>query len=168
MRDRTRVAGLVMLVMSLASVAVLGSQQSSDDHAAAGRGTRSTLNAVSELSSRPTPPYHKSAEEAKPFPTLVPASRFSNRPVVARAYQMASEIPGVMAQQPCYCNCDKVHGHTSLLDCYASDHTAGCAICVKETFLTFQLTKQGKRPSQIRKAIVRGDWQKIDINQPSH
>jgi hypothetical protein len=73
-----------------------------------------------------------------------------------------------MSQQPCYCNCDKFFGHSSLLDCFASDHTAGCAICVKETFLTFQLTKQGKTPSQVRKAIVRGDWQKIDINQPSH
>ncbi|MFQ5663967.1 MAG: hypothetical protein ACE5HL_09060 [Terriglobia bacterium] len=76
---------------------------------------------------RPTrrvPPYFKSAEAAKPFPRLLPASYFRNRPIVARAYQIAHQIPGVIAQQPCYCYCDRA-GHRSLLDCYASDHAAG-------------------------------------------
>jgi hypothetical protein len=71
-----------------------------------------------------TPPYHESAEAAKPFPQLLPAAYFRNNPLAARAYQLASEIPEVLAQQPCYCYCDK-YGHKSLLDCYASDHAAG-------------------------------------------
>jgi hypothetical protein len=54
----------------------------------------------------------------------VPASVFRDYPAVARAYQIASQIPGVIAQQPCFCYCDKF-GHRSLLDCYASDHGAG-------------------------------------------
>lgn len=70
------------------------------------------------------PPYHESAEAAKPFPALMPASRYRDYPVVERAYQIAGRIPGVLAQQPCFCHCDKV-GHRSLLDCYASDHGAG-------------------------------------------
>ncbi len=69
------------------------------------------------------PPYHESAAAARPFPRLVPAAYFRN-PIVARAYEVAAEIPEVIAQQPCYCKCDKF-GHRSLLDCYASDHGAG-------------------------------------------
>lgn len=71
-----------------------------------------------------TPPYHESAEAAKPFPQLLPAAYFRNTPLAARAYRIASELPEVLAQQPCYCYCDR-YGHTSLLDCYASDHGAG-------------------------------------------
>lgn len=73
---------------------------------------------------RPLPPYHESAEAAKPIPRLMPASRYGDYPVVARAYEIASRIPEVIAQQPCFCYCDKF-GHRSLLDCYASDHGAG-------------------------------------------
>lgn len=72
----------------------------------------------------PSPPFHKDPENAKPFPRLVPASYFRSQPLVARAYRIASAIPEVLAQQPCYCYCDKF-GHGSLLDCYASDHGAG-------------------------------------------
>ncbi len=70
------------------------------------------------------PPYHESAQAAKPFPPLVPPERYRDFPVIERAYRVAHRIPGVLAQQPCYCWCNKV-GHQSLLDCYASDHGAG-------------------------------------------
>ena len=68
------------------------------------------------------PPFHANAEAARPFPQLQDPSRYET-PLVARAYAIAREIPEVLAQQPCYCNCG-VFGHTSLLDCYASDHGA--------------------------------------------
>jgi hypothetical protein len=70
------------------------------------------------------PPYYESADAAKPYPALVPARTFQRHPLVERAYRIAAEIPGVLAQQPCYCYCDK-YGHHSLLDCYSSDHAAG-------------------------------------------
>lgn len=73
---------------------------------------------------RPMPPFHESAEAAKPFPKLLLASSFRDYPIVARAYRIASQIPEVIAQQPCYCYCDKF-GHRSLLDCYTSEHGAG-------------------------------------------
>ncbi len=69
------------------------------------------------------PPFHASLAEAQPLPRTLPASRFGNS-IVARAYRVAERIPGVLAQQPCYCSCEKF-GHGSLLDCYASDHGAG-------------------------------------------
>ena len=80
--------------------------------------------AVQSPTVRPSPPFHKDPENAKPFPRLVPASYFRSQPLVARAYRIASAIPEVLAQQPCYCYCDQF-GHGSLLDCYASDHGAG-------------------------------------------
>ena len=72
----------------------------------------------------PTPPYNRSAAAARPLPRTLPSEYFRRSPLVARAYQIAGEIPTVIAQQPCYCRCDRI-GHRSLLDCYASDHGAG-------------------------------------------
>ncbi len=73
---------------------------------------------------RPIPPFHESAEAAKPFPELMPSERYRDYPHIERVYAIAHRIPGVLAQQPCYCWCNKF-GHGSLLDCYSSDHGAG-------------------------------------------
>ncbi len=116
--------------------------------------------------SPPVPPYYKSVKAAEPLAPVLPASRFAGPPVVVRAYEIAARIPKVLVQEPCYCGCDRHFGHHSLLDCYASDHTAGCAVCVQEAFLAYELHKQGKTPAQIRAAIMRGDWRGIDINHP--
>ena len=40
------------------------------------------------------------------------------------AYQIAKEIPEVLAQMPCFCECD-VYGHENLLDCFIDLHGAG-------------------------------------------
>lgn len=69
------------------------------------------------------PLYHETAEAAKPFPELMPVSRYRDYPVLAQAYEIAHRRPEVLAQQPCYCYCEKF-GHGSLLDCFASDHGA--------------------------------------------
>lgn len=42
----------------------------------------------------------------------------------ARAYQVAHEIPEVLDQLYCYCECDKHMGHKSLLSCFADRHGA--------------------------------------------
>ncbi len=41
-----------------------------------------------------------------------------------RAYQIAREIPEVLAQMPCFCECE-VFGHENLLDCFIDEHGAG-------------------------------------------
>jgi hypothetical protein len=43
----------------------------------------------------------------------------------ARAYQIAREIPDILDQLYCYCECDKHLGHKSLLSCFTDDHGAG-------------------------------------------
>ena len=69
------------------------------------------------------PEYHKSEAEAKPFPATLDPAQFRD-PAVRRAYQAAREIPGVLAQQPCYCYCDRM-GHKGLLACHRDTHSAG-------------------------------------------
>lgn len=156
MTSRIGICLLAALAIGLSGIAVVGSQRT--ERRQSGNHNTSKQDAA-------TPPYHKSAKDAKPLPKLLPETNFSDRPLVFKAYQIAHEIPVVLAQQPCYCNCDKTFGHGSLLDCYASSHTAGCGICIKETFFTFQRTRQGKSPTEIREAIIRGDWKNADLNQ---
>ena len=39
-------------------------------------------------------------------------------------YQIAKEIPGILAQLPCFCGCEAV-GHENLLDCFVDEHGVG-------------------------------------------
>ena len=151
MRCPIRAFLLIALAVSLSSLSVVGTPQGE-------RGKSS--NSVSKQNGETVPPYHKNARDAKPLPRLLPASDFIDRPMVARAYKIANEIPLVLAQQPCYCHCNKYFGHSSLLDCFASTHTAGCGICMGETFFAYRMTKEGKTPAEIRHAIIHGDWKK--------
>ena len=41
-----------------------------------------------------------------------------------QAYQIAQEIPQVLAQMPCFCECE-AFGHENLLDCFIDHHGAG-------------------------------------------
>lgn len=111
------------------------------------------------------PAYFTSADAARPFPTLLPAVDFRAYPSVQHAYAVATQIPGVLAQQPCYCNCDRM-GHRSLLDCYASEHAAGCGVCLMEALFAGQLTNQGKSPASIRAEIIRGEWRNVPLTGP--
>jgi len=63
------------------------------------------------------------AAAASQLPTPLPAEMFQGR--VREAYQIAAEIPEVLAGVSCYCGCGKSHGHRNLLDCFVDDHGAG-------------------------------------------
>ena len=39
-------------------------------------------------------------------------------------YQVAKEIPAILAQLPCFCGCEAV-GHEILLDCFVDKHAVG-------------------------------------------
>ncbi len=41
-----------------------------------------------------------------------------------QAYQVAKEIPEVLAQMPCFRECE-AFGHENLLDCFIDNHAAG-------------------------------------------
>ena len=128
--------------------------------------TRTTLTRAT--ASQSTPPAHNHATDpsAKTIPAHfeVAPSKSSLGPTLAPeqftgltrdAYRAVKEIPVTIAQLPCYCYCDKGHGHKSLYSCFEDDHAAHCAVCVNEALLALKLEKEQKlTPAQIRDTIV--------------
>ncbi len=84
-------------------------------------------------------------------------------PYQTHAYELASRIPKVIYQQPCYCYCDRGMGHNSLHSCFSGTHGAKCGTCLKELYYTYTMNKQGKTARQIRAGIVSGEWKSIDL-----
>ena len=84
-------------------------------------------------------------------PTLSPAIFTGNKRL---AYQAAKDIPQTLAQLPCYCHCDRGHGHKSLHSCFESEHGENCGICIGEALMASNLEKRGVRVSEIRKQII--------------
>jgi hypothetical protein len=83
-------------------------------------------------------------------------------PYQSHAYELAGKIQKVIYQQPCYCYCDRM-GHKSLHSCFESTHGAQCATCLKEVYYSYQMSRQHKTAAQIRKGIVAGEWQQVDL-----
>jgi hypothetical protein len=81
------------------------------------------------------------------------------------AYKLATKIPRVLYQQPCYCYCDRSMGHNSLHSCFEGTHGAECSTCLRELYYTYSAYKKGKSVSQIRAGIIRGDWKTIELEK---
>jgi hypothetical protein len=109
------------------------------------------------------PAFH-GAPPTGPLPETLSSALFSD-PLAQNAYNLAARVKRVLYQQPCYCHCDRSEGHTSLLDCFTGHHAAVCGTCEREGLYTYEQTQKGKTPSQIREAIERGDWQKLDVSK---
>ena len=106
------------------------------------------------------PAYHGQAPQGELPATMDPA--LFTEPIVQNAYAVAAKIKNILYQQPCYCHCDRSHGHTSLLDCFASKHGSGCGTCIYEDFYAFEGSRKGKSAEQIRAGIIKGEWKSID------
>jgi uncharacterized protein with PCYCGC motif len=165
MKSLVRISLGTILLVALMAFSLPGVNRSSSQKDATDQKATSADQKTSEAQ-QPSPPYFKSEKAAEPLPSTLPPLKFAGRPVVVAAYTIARKIPKVLAQQPCFCGCDEHFKHRSLLDCYTSDHTAGCGVCVKETFLTWEMARQHRTPAQIRAAILRGDWKNVDLNHP--
>lgn len=128
---------------------------------ALGLSVGSALNPAQAQSSGSSaiPPFLSAAEAARKLPPTLTPDRFSDAGV-ARAYRIARSIPAVLAQQPCYCWCNR-GGHRSLLDCYIDEHASHCDMCMKEAVLADRLNRAGKNPAVIRDAIIRGEWRNV-------
>lgn len=129
--------------------------QAANEHAAHGAAQ---ANATPRI-----PDHFENAAAAQPLPVTLDPKQFTS-PSIIKAYQLAKEIPAVLAQQPCYCYCDAGFGHKSLLDCQVDHHSAECLVCRKEVILTGKLHAEGKSATQIREAIIRGEWQKVEAD----
>ena len=108
----------------------------------------------------PVPAYHTELPKGDLPQTMAP-EQFQN-PVVKNAYALAAKTKKVLYQQPCYCHCDRGHGHGSLLDCFTSNHGSMCNVCVGEALYSYEQTRKGKTPAEIREGIMKSEWQKVD------
>jgi hypothetical protein len=129
--------------------------------AASGWQDMAGMNHDNNSPTEPTPAFHAQPAKDRLPPTMDPAI-FSDNIGVFNAYVVAGRIEKVLYQEPCYCHCDRSQGHGSLLDCFVSHHGTGCDICMKEAFYSYEQTRRGRTPTQIREGIMHGDWQKVD------
>ena len=114
-------------------------------------------------------PAYNAAAPSRPLPPVMSGAQLSG-PYFAHSYQvtaykMAAKIPAVLHQQPCYCRCDREMGHNSLHSCFEGTHGAACSTCMKEAVFSYQQTKKGRTPVQIRAAIERGEWMNVDLEK---
>ena len=75
---------------------------------------------------------------------------------VIKAFNMVREIPHIADGIFCYCGCDEMPEHYSLLSCYEGDGMAQAwVICQGEGKMVYELHKKGKTLEEIRSAIDR-------------
>jgi hypothetical protein len=112
------------------------------------------------------PAYNQGAP-TKPLPPLLHDAQLTginfSHPYQVTAYKMAAKVAPVLHQMPCYCRCDQAMGHNSLHSCFEGTHGAECSTCMKEAVFTYQETKKGRTPAQIRAAIEKGSFLNVDL-----
>ena len=72
---------------------------------------------------------------------------------VREAYEVARDKPELLAQLDCYCGCEQHEGHKNLLDCFRTDHGAGCPTCTGEAVTAGQLADGGMPADKIREYL---------------
>lgn len=72
-----------------------------------------------------------------------------------QAYRAAAEIPDLLDQLYCYCECEQSIGHKSLKSCFVDLHGANCGICQNEALLAWQLNRKGWPVLKIRNEVDR-------------
>lgn len=129
-----------------------------------------TLAASAQFSMLPDDiPAYNAAPPSRPLPPILHGQQLTG-PNFAHSYQviaykMAAKIPQALHQEPCYCRCDRELAHNSLHSCFAGLHGAACATCMKEAVYTYQQTKLGRTPAQIRASIEHGDWTSVELEK---
>jgi hypothetical protein len=114
-------------------------------------------------------PAYNAMTPAKPLPPIMSGNQLTG-PYFSHSYQviaykMAAKIPAVLHQEPCYCRCDREMGHNSLHSCFEGTHGAACSTCMREAVYSYQQTKKGKTPAQIRAGIEKGEWMSVDLEK---
>jgi hypothetical protein len=116
-------------------------------------------------------PAYNSLAPTRPLPPIMSGQQLTGpyfaHPYQVTAYKMAAKIPGVLHQQPCYCHCDREMGHNSLHSCFEGTHGAACSTCMREAIFSYQQTRLGRTPAQIRASIERGEWTKVQVEDAS-
>jgi hypothetical protein len=116
------------------------------------------------------PAYHPAAPlKVGSLPPIMSGAKLFGEnfqyPWQKHVYQQVIQVSSVVYQLPCNCRCDLALGHTSLRSCFEGLHGTECSTCAKEGFFAFQQTKLGKKPAEIRAAIARHEYEKIDLDK---
>jgi hypothetical protein len=114
--------------------------------------------------------YHPSAPlRVSALPPIMSGAKLTGEnfryPWQVHVYQQVIKVSSVVYQLPCNCRCDRALGHTSLRSCFEGLHGTECSTCAQEGFFAYQQTKLGKTPAQIRAAIGRHEYEKIDLDK---
>jgi hypothetical protein len=114
------------------------------------------------------PAYHPSAPlKVSSLPPILAGSKLTGEnfqyPWQKHVYQQVAQVASVAYQLPSNCRCDRALGHTSLRSCFEGLHGTECSTCAQEGFFAYQQTKLGKNPAEIRAAIARHEYEKIDL-----
>jgi len=84
-------------------------------------------------------------------------------PAQKEAYKAAARASSVVYQMPCYCFCDRAHGHTSLRSCFEGTHGAQCSTCMQEALYSYRQSRKGWTAKMIRNGILQGDYKLVDL-----
>ncbi|HEX4604226.1 MAG TPA: PCYCGC motif-containing (lipo)protein [Candidatus Angelobacter sp.] len=84
-------------------------------------------------------------------------------PAQTESYKAAARASSVLYQMPCFCFCDRGHGHASLRSCFESTHGANCGTCMQEALYSYQQSRKGMSAKTIRAGIIHGDYKLIDL-----
>jgi hypothetical protein len=102
----------------------------------------------------------------QPLPNTKDPEQFRDNHRAYVAYARASQIREILYQLPCYCECDKEEGHTSLLDCFLGEHGKSCHTCQREAVFAYEENLLHKTVEQIRAGLANDDHhKKIDMNK---
>ncbi len=128
--------------------------------AAAAISTSAQFAQASDVPAYNAPPPSKGQK----LPAIMSGAQFS-QPVQQKAYKAAARNAAVLHQLPCYCYCDRNHGHNSLHSCFESEHGGNCGVCMAEAFYADEQVKKGKTAKQIRAEIIKGAYKSLDLNK---
>ena len=75
-------------------------------------------------------------------------------------YQFAAAHPGTYQSVPCFCGCEAMLEHRSLLDCFVRPdggwerHASGCAVCIDESSMVQRMLNKGATDAAIRSSVI--------------
>jgi Protein of unknown function with PCYCGC motif len=84
-------------------------------------------------------------------------------PAQTESYKAAARASAIVYQMPCYCYCDRNHGHSSLRSCFEGTHGANCSTCMQEALYAYRQSQRRWSAKMIRDGIMRRDFQMIDL-----
>jgi Protein of unknown function with PCYCGC motif len=144
----------VLAVVACAVVFLRGDSPQQTSQSASPDVSHSHAQPATDMQKAPIVPAFQTVADSKSLGPTLPPSQFFGK--AREAYQVAKEIPQILAQLPCYCHCDRGLGHKSLHTCFEDDHASHCAVCVDEALLAYQLQKnEHLTPEQIRERIIQ-------------